>query len=1069
MGLIGRLIRHSIPFRRAAFRWAIRIAACLGAAVQGAPDESALSFRHLTLEDGLSQSNVAAIAQDHSGFIWVGTQDGLNRYDGYSFRIYRHNPADPASLSDNYIWRLLVDRSGVLWVGTNSGGLNRYDPDSDGFSAWRQAPGTLSGLLSDNVSMLYEDRSGALWVGCWGGGLSRMDSARSGFTHFRHDPGDAASLISPDVGAFLEDAAGTIWVGTWDGLARMQTAGNGLVTVRRYGSDPDHPDSLRSEKIWALAEDPSSPGNILVGTYGGGVRVYDRERDAFFCPAFEPPSGGGAGRAITALTVDRSGNIWVGAYGDGLTLFDVERSSTVQFRADPANPFGLPGDEVLALLQDQAGALWVGTGNGLSVQDLRRQTFLHFRSRPGSRRGLSHPKVRAVLEDREGGLWVGTRGGGLDYRPPGGDTFLRYRHEPDDPGSLSADRVTCILERHNGELWVGTEEGGLNRFERRGGVFSRYRHDPQDPASLAGNSVMTLHEDRAGRLWVGTSGNGLDRLDSSGNGFIHYPGRPDSANALSGNHIWGLFEDRFGVLWVGTWGRGVNRFDVANDRIRPFLSDPADSTSIPNNTVWAFAEDAAGNMWMGTWGGGLVLYDRTRERFSRLTERDGLPNNTVYGILPDSAGALWISTNRGLARLSWNGPGGAPGDPAHPRRGLSIRIFDAGDGLQSNEFNQGAFAAGRSGMLWFGGINGLNGFDPGRMNETGILPPIVITGVRVFERPVTGLARLLAGEPLYLPHDQNFFSFEFAALDYSAPGKNEYAYRMEGLHADWVYAGTRRYVNFTHLDPGEYRFRVKGSNGDGRWHDPGTAIRIIIAPPVWGTWWFRLGGAGLAALLVYGIYRYRLKRMLEMERLRTRLAADLHDEIAGNLSSIALYGEIIRGGAGADGRLSGEAPAILERIIRLSTESVTAIRDIIWAIDPNPETLHDLLLRAQDFAAQMAAGQRLCLTVDLPPAETLPSRNLSPEERKHLWLLMKEALQNIIKHAGAREIRLSATWHDGVLNLDIIDDGRGFDPATVEPGKGTRTMTQRARELAGRLTITSAPGQGTIVRFRRPF
>lgn len=1035
-----------------------------------AAGEDGLKFRRLAPEQGLSQSSVNAIAQDRQGYLWFGTQDGLNRYDGYNFKVYRYNPADASSLSDNYIWRLLVDRQGNLWVGTYSGGLNRYDPSRDNFQSYHHDPQDSASLPSDNVSALYQDRSGTLWIGTWAGGLSRLDTAGNKFVNYLHNPKDSTSLIHHSVGAILEDTGGDLWIGTWNGLSRLRKGDRerGVFTHYRPG-----PGQLSHPAVWTLYEDPANPGEIWVGTYGGGICRFHKDSGKFTpFRALQANSAASAGKLITALCKDNAGNLWIGAYDEGLSRYQPAREQFDQYRNNPAVSFSLSSNEVLSLHEDRAGAIWIGTGNGLSVYDRRREDFSYHHYLGGDPRGLSDNKVRAVWEERSGGLWVGTKSSGLNYRAPGATRFQVFRHDPNNRYSLSDDRITSIYERRNGEIWVGTLDGGVNRYDRRKGRFERYQHREGQPGALSHNSIMTLCEDREGNFWIGTSGGGINRYLPLSDNFAHYASEPGSSNSLSGNWVWALYEDREGALWAGTWGRGVTRFDREKNRFTQYLHDPADSLSLSNNTVWSIMEDPRGNLWMGTWGGGLNLYDRTREQFYHLTEQDGLPNNVVYGILPDSSGSLWISTNQGLARLSWQSSGGEGvfgGNIADLKRNLQIEKYDVSDGLQGNEFNQGAFCKGKSGILYFGGINGLNAFYPERIHQNRFIPPVVITAFRVFEKPLVVYPAIARGETLTFPYTDNYFSFEYAALDYTAPRKNQYAYMLEGLNSDWIYAGTRRFVSYTHLDPGDYMFRVKGSNSDGIWNDHGAALRFRITPPFWATWWFRALLAAALGVTVYGISRYRLKRQLEIERLRIRLAADLHDEIAGNLSSIATFGKIIQNEVTSVPVSKINTLPLLERLIQLSQESVTAIRDIIWAIDSRPETLENLLLRVQDMAAGACRGGQISFCFHLPPATQLPSRNLQPEQRKDLWLLLKEVVQNAIKHAGATEISISTGYKSGMLEIVVTDNGKGFDPSRKTTGKGMSTMRGRVRRQKGQMKIDAAPGEGTKVILTLPF
>jgi ligand-binding sensor domain-containing protein len=1029
-----------------------------------------IKFRRLSMDQGLSQANVNDITQDHQGFLWFGTQDGLNRYDGYKFSVYRHNPSDPNSLSDNFIWRLLVDSHGTLWIGTQNGGLNRYDPQSDGFTVYRHNHADSSSLLNNNITAIYEDHQGALWVGTWGGGLSQMDLSGEGFIHYTYDPADSSSLIDSRVGTILEDSLGDLWVGTWNGLARMKKADRHQKVFLRYYYKPKDPYSLPHENIWVLKEDPLFPGDILIGTYGGGLCRFQRNSGNFIQNYFQQINPDiPTGNMITSIIQDHDGLLWIGDYISGLKVYDPIGNTISHYRNNLNDPASLSSDEVVCLYQDLAGAIWVGTGAGISVYDQNQKKFLHYRYIPNSPQSLSHNKVRAVYEDSEGGLWVGTKGGGLSYHKAGSNRFVHYLHNPKDPYSISDERVTSIYERKNREIWIGTEKGGLNRLERKSGRFYHYLHDEKNSSSLSSNNIMVLYENSAGNLLAGTSGGGLNRYDDQSDSFVHYTSDSENPNTLSGNWVWALFEDSQKYLWIGTWGRGVNRLDPVNNQIVRYLHDPADSLSINNNTVWCITEDPLGNLWMGTWGGGLDLFSRKENRFYHITEQDGLPNNTVYGILADSLGNLWISTNKGIARISWrsiNGESGFEGNTTDLKKKIIIKNYDISDGLQSNEFNQGAFYKGKSGIMYFGGINGLNSFHPEKIHENSIIPPVVITAFKVFEKPVSFYQAIISRKPLIFAHHENYFSIEYASLDYTAPSKNQYAYIMEGLNENWISAGDRRFVSYSDLDPGEYVFRVKGTNSDGVWNKEGISFQIIITPPFWQTWWFRVLVVIFICMATYGIYRYRVKQLLAIEQLRTRLAADLHDDIASNLSSIVMFGKIIQDESVTVGPKQLTGSKLLENIIKLSQESVTSIREIIWAIDPIPETLYDLLIRVYDLAVTTCRERNIILKFDVPPKDKLPSKNLFPEQRKHLWLLLKEAINNAVKHSGCNELSIQNSYKSGILNININDNGCGFDDSDFSirrSGKGLETMKSRAEQLGGSFTIHSRTEKGTSI------
>ncbi len=1042
---------------------------CISALFDGRASAEQIKFRRISIEQGLSQSNVNAITQDHQGFMWFGTQDGLSRYDGYSFTTYRNKPDNPQSISDNYIWSIFCDSKGNLWVGTQGGGLNRYLPETDGFENFKNISGDNSSILSNNITNIIEDRDGQLWFACWSGGISRWIDAENGFRNYSPNPEDSTSLIDANVGILLEDAHQNLWAGTWNGLAMLPKSARESGKFVRFPYRSGKKNGLPDPKIWSLLENRNAPGDIWVGTFGNGLCIYHPETGEFLQPdlsGYETYTSYGA--FINHLWQDAKGVIWVGSFDNGLSRYNPKSGRLSQYKFTPGDPGSINSNEVLSVFSDNTGVVWVGTGNGIAVLNPSLQMFNHFRFIPGSDNGLSHHKVRAVIEDSNGGIWVGTKGGGLDYLEPGDIRFRHFRNDPDKPGTIAEDRIYSLLEDNNGEIWIGTESRGLDKYDPKRKTFTHFENRENDPSSISGNSISALMMDRDGQLWVGTSGGGLNRYLQNKQGFQRYTSNSNHSDSLSGNWVWSIYEDRDGLLWIGTWGRGISRFDRKLNHFRQYLFDAGDSSGISNSTVTCTIEDLNGNLWIGTGRGGINLYDRENDRFYRITELNGLPNNSIYGILPDSSGCLWVSSNNGLARLSWLTGDVEQGFSAAPEtvtENLRIKQFDINDGLQSNEFNQGAYFLGKSGTMYFGGINGLTTFHPAQVQESHHLPPVRLTKLKIFDKPVLFKQSLNSQQPLQLAYTENYLSFEYVAPDFSASDKKIYAYQLAGLEDGWIDAGKQRVVNYSHLKPGEYEFRVRVSGGDGVWNESGDVLKFVIAPPFWATWWFRSVSLIAIIAMIYGAIRYRFNRLLEIERLRSRLSADLHDELAGNLSSIAMFGVIIQNELNGNMLKNSGISNILERVISLSRDSVASIRDIIWAIDPKPETIESLLFRLHDYAANLCTAKQIDLIFKIPDSDKLPKTNLSPEQRQNLWLMLKETTQNAIKHAEATMLSINAAYKMGVLKIAISDNGKGFDTCAASSGKGLSTIQKRAKLLRGELKISSEAGKGTTVNF----
>ena len=1004
------------------------------------------SFTHISTAQGLSESSVNAILQDRLGFMWFGTQDGLNRFDGYAFTIFRMVSADTNSISDNYIWCLLEDRDGKIWVGTLNGGLDCFIPRTEHFLHYRHTPSDSGSLSGNDVTALCQDSDGTLWVGTWGGGLNRFDQKSHRFTHFRREPGVRNSLGNDYVRCIIEDRSGILWIGTWAGLVGYDKH-SGRFT--RYLHDPRNPRSISDDRVVFVSED--SRGNLWVGTLNEGLNRFDRTRKEFIHYPYHPRDRRSpASNGIHSMCEDNNGTLWFGSANDGISRFDPATGFFTSYRHESSRPRSLTSDRVYSLYADRSRAVWVGTGDGGVNRHVSNEPeFNDITESPGSSTGLSNGVVRAICEDSKGALWVGTAGGGLNLYQPDRKRFQCFRHEPGNPASLCNNSVLTIFQDHTGTVWLGTEAGGLDRFDPETQGFVHYRREAGGLRRISGNSIMSIAEDREGTLWVGTTGNGLNRYDRANDTFLPSFAEDDDSSVIAGN-IWAIHEDGHRNLWLGTWGAGVVRVSQSMNAVKRFRNDPADPASLSNNTVWCIYEGPDGILWLGTWGGGLDRFDPKTEKFTHFTKTDGLPNDVVYGILPDGRGNLWLSTNGGLSRFN-------------PQT-RTFRNYDEADGLTSAEFNQGAYCRGRDGTLVFGSTRGLTMFQPDSVRSNNSVPAVVLTSFKIFERQVILPQSISLTDEITVSYKDDFIAFEFAVLDFTAPAKNQYAYRLEGFDPDWVYCGTRRYAVYTGLPGGNYMLKVKGSNNNGVWNEEGTSVRIVIRPPFWRTWWFSLFAISAFLFLLYLIYRYRVRQLLEMERLRTRLASDLHDELASNLSSIAMFSNIIYDATRVARTIAPDHDQLLQRITSLSRESVTSIRDIIWAIDPKPETAYDLLVRLRDSVVPALRARNIRMHWPDPMQELLPSSNLSPEQRKHLWLLLKEALTNIIKHARCTEVSVLCQYSAGTLIVAITDNGPGFDPASASGGKGLATMKMRAALIGATLEIDSAPGAGATVR-----
>jgi ligand-binding sensor domain-containing protein/signal transduction histidine kinase len=843
--------------------------------------ENYIRFERISSKQGLAQSVVLTILQDRKGFMWFGTHDGLIRFDGYKFAEFRFNPKQPSSLPVNRVLAIHEDQAGILWVGTAGGGLNRFNPRKQDFTRFRYSnpsdPDPGQGVKT--ITGIYEDRNGILWLGTYGGML-RFDPVKGEWIRFSHKLDDPWNLNHNTVTAICGDHAGMLWIGTrGGGLSAFEPESK---TFIHYTHQPGVPGSLSSNIVENVLEDRN--GNLWVGTTGGLDR-FDRRKEQFIhyrSRTGDPDSL--SHNSIYTLFEDSVGNLWIGTQGGGLNrVKSLTSGSFIHFRNQPNNPHSLGYDTIFTIAEDRGGSIWIGTdGGGISRIDQQKQQFGHFLSSPETPDSLNSNDISSLYRDREGVLWIGTYDKGLNLYDRESGTFKYYMERPGDPGSLSNNEVIAIYEDRRGVIWIGTWEGGICRFERDTETFTRFRHDPASTKGPSSNDIFCFNEDQDGQLWIGTWGGGLNRFVPGKEEFVYYQNVKKQPDSISGKGVTALLPDRVNKkwLWVGTYGSGLDCLDRQSGRFHHYIHEPGNPDSLSHNTVRSLyvSSAAPGIIWIGTSGGGLNRFDAGSKKWRVYTKEDGLPNNTIHGILEDSKGNLWMSTNNGLSSFN---PG--TGD---------IVNYTAEDGIQANEFSQGAYHKDKDGRFYFGGINGYNEFFPERIKTNPHPPPVVITSFKILnekspyykkslEKPV------MEASEVHLSY-RDVFSFEFAALNYIATAKNRYKYKMEGEGVDenWVQLEFKRDVIFNRLSPGDYTFRVKASNNDGVWNEQGASIKVTVHPPFWATTWFRVLVFLLLIGMIIGSYKMRV-RQYKLQRKR------LEQQVAKRTAEIRYQKEII--------------------------------------------------------------------------------------------------------------------------------------------------------------------------------
>jgi ligand-binding sensor domain-containing protein len=795
-------------------------------------------FDHLSVKEGLSQGNVWDIYQDRFGFIWIGTEDGLNVYDGYKFTIYRNNPADTNSISANNVDCFAEDHEGNIWVGTQNG-LNFYNRTLNRFERFMNDPGNDQSLGNNDIADLFVDSKHNLWVATVKG-VSVLNLDTKKWRHLVSDPDDPGSLPDNVAEVIIEDNSKRIWIGTGGGLSLLNSDGK---TFTNFFHDPADPGTLSSNKVRALYQ--TLDGNIWVGTFDGGLNKMDPIQKTFTRYTHDPVVASTIGNDyVYSITENNSGELWVATDG-ALNRMDRKNETFLRIQAVQGNETALNSDIVSHVMFDRNDRMWIGTRfGGLNIYDRQKYGFQHFRYNSFEKNCLNNNNVTDFAEDKTGNVWVATDGGSLNYFDRRSGTFTSYMNV------FTNNKVLAVAPDENENLWVGMWAGGLNYFDPKTKKVKRYTHNPADPRSLSDNNIFDILVMKNGTVWIATWGNGLNRYEPETDDFTRYLHDPADPGSISGSPLSLLMEDAAGKLWIGTEQEGLDMFDPQTGEFRHFKAGTAPG-QLSGSSVFCFYEDSKSRLWVGTNGSGLNLLDREKKTFTTWRQKDGLPNEGIMGILEDREGNIWLSTNKGLSRFD-------PGKNV-------FRNYSESDGLQSDQFNRWAFRRLSSGELLFGGINGFNVFDPSQIRDNTFKPPVYLTDFRLFNKPVrigeqeVLKKNILLSDEIILAYDQNIFSFEFTALNFRQPEKNKYKYMLQGFDDDWVDAETERKKEYTNIGPGDYVFRVIASNNDGIWNEEGASVRIRIIPPFWRTWWFYTGAV---SLILYSIvwYNRRLKR-----------------------------------------------------------------------------------------------------------------------------------------------------------------------------------------------------------------
>ena len=841
-----------------------------------------IRFGHLSQQDGLSQLDVQVIYQDRLGFMWFGTQLGLTRYNGYSFEAFHMEGEAAKIVREGTIYAILEDTKGDFWVGTKARNLVRCRMATNHCTAYENDSNVPDSLSGQRVQTLFEDSTGRLWVGTYENGLNLFLPQSETFQRFRHDPADPASLSSNGIRTIFENELG-LWVGTQKGLNLLVDPAedkwrrfiyeNGSYDEETY----DENDSLilaNSNHIRSILD--AGQGKLWVGTFGG-LSLFDPQAGEFvFYRQGEEVSDEVSENWVRVVLRDRNGRLWLGTDG-GLVLFDAELKTFTAFQADSADPRSLASDSILSLYEDRGGVVWVGTRKGINKWNPISWAFPHY----GSAEEWDDSSVLSFADGGGDRLWVGTNGG-LNFL---NRRTREIRHFKDE---LPEKRVMALVDEGPGRVWVGLRAQGLLLFDANLGILNHYLHHVDvaaekpalDGKMAVAKGITSLHRDGRGDLWIGTFGGGLDRFDVESGAFEHHRHDPTDETTISSNGVSSIAAGGDGILWLGTFGNGLNRFDVEKNFFQRVMADPENENSLSHNAVTVLHYDSRGMLWVGTEISGFGKLENFNgeagvARFENFSEDDGLASNAVWGIESDGRGKIWISTSNGLSRFDPNTKSFKNYGPAH--------------GLQSSEFTMGAYYKNTEGEIFFGGVNGFNAVDPRQLPPSPPPPPVVFTSFLKLNRPVVLKTPIHQNPTIELGYKDDVVSFEFAALDYTAPEKNRYRYMLEGFDEDWIDYGHLHRVTFTDLDHGSYTLKVQGANYDGVWNEEGASIRIEVEAPPWLRWWAWTIYSALFAAAIFGYVRIQKRKERRREELqRAKDAAEAgsraKDQFLANMS-----------------------------------------------------------------------------------------------------------------------------------------------------------------------------------------
>lgn len=997
-----------------------------------------IMFDRIEKEQGLIPGNVNDVMQDSLGFIWMATENGLCRYDGYNFVYYKNESNDANSLSYNHVFSLLEDKGGILWVGTLGGGLNKFNSKTGKFKRYLHDPKNSKSISNNIVFKVYRDSKKRIWVSTLGGGLNLFDPSKETFTHYLHSKNDTNSISSNMVSALYEDQAKNLWVGTFDGMNLFKEDEKKFIHFKNSPSDKY---SLSHNQVMDFLEDDM--GRFWVATFGGGINLFDKVKKKFYSIKSSRNFSIKPDNLNVRKLFEDEESIWVGTYS-GLFKFDKRSFTKTAIYTTPNNPKTINDNKIRSIFKDRTGTLWIGTIAGVNKYDSMKKKFhvIHFNEDYKSSLDNLHSIPSKYISEKI--LWAGP---GESNVSKSKNRKIKFFGDIDlSKGFHTSLSSNFYLDEKN-FIWVGSYNG-IHFYDVKKNEFINVQYVDDGTESQGNNFVKWFYMDKRNRFWSGTMSGGLSFYDPVKKIIKRYNHFEGDIKTLGDSRVNSVFEDSHGIFWIATYG-GLDVYNEKDGTFKHYRVIPNDSNCISNDRIYSIYESKSGDLWIGTFQG-LNRYNREKDNFEQYTTDQGLGDNTVYSIQEDEKGNLWIRTGDGISKF----------DPIKK----IFKNYNSKDGLPGMELNGNIFFKNNDGKMFTGFSNGLISFYPDEIKDNPFKPQIAFTKLLIMDQEVKFGENSPRTKPLneleevVFSYKDKVISFEFSALHFAIPSKNKYAYRLEGLLDKWIFVdANNRIAKFTNLNPGEYILKITSSNNDGIWSDVERSIRIIITPPYWETWWFRSLIFITLLFVIFLFYEIRLNKLLGIERTRSRIARNLHDEVGGTLSSIQYFVRAIEKGMNSKDLES--TPKYLNLILESSADAQEKIKDLIWTVNPDEDGLGKFLIKFNRFASDLLDAKGINYNIELPTGNF--NKFISMETRQHLWCICKETLTNVVNHSFCKNVNIKIIYNGKTFDLSIADDGIGFDKQAICSSNGLANIKSRAEALKANHKLETGINKGT--------